>query len=124
MGGRVAKLQTELRRARARNAEQEEIIEAQQLLSRQQRLPDLMSNVALLAIGAMTTSTLLPPAFISKVAPIVSKAPTALAMLGVWRVAQRSLGKVAGAALSKVRSILPDPSVLMPESAGKEQPRP
>ena len=84
--------------------------------SRQQRLQELIGNVAVVALGASTA--LLPPMFLTRMGPVVRGAPVALSVLGVWRVAQRSVGQSFSIALKKVKELLP--SVEAEDGAAEE----
>eukprot|EP00966_Prymnesium_polylepis_P078799 1826386-Prymnesium_polylepis.1 len=77
----------------------------QQKASRTVRLQELLANVAVVALGA--SSFMLPPTFLTRMAPLVRGAPVALSVLGVWRVAQRSVSKFGAIALKKVKELMP-----------------
>lgn len=99
---RRLRAESDMRQEELRRIHEEEVRQKQQL-ARRERLSELAGNVALLAMGA--GSMLLPPSMLSKVAPIVHKAPTVFAMLGVYRVAQRSLTKMAKVAVEGAQRI-------------------
>ena len=61
-----------------------------------------MSNVLLLALGA--SAAVCPPAAIAKLAPLAASAPTFLALMGIYRVAQRPLARAFGYAMAGLRS--------------------
>lgn len=69
------------------------------------RLQELLGNVAVVALGASTA--LLPPVLLTRMAPIVRNTPIALSVLGVWRVAQRSVKELAGLAINAVKDLVP-----------------
>jgi len=56
-----------------------------------QRLRELLVNVAVLGVAAC--ATLAPPVMLTRLAPLVRTAPTLLAGLGLWRVAQRAFDR-------------------------------
>jgi len=64
-------------------------------------LQELLGNVAVVALSA--SSVLLPHTFLTRMAPLVRGAPVALSVLGVWRVAQRSVSKFGAIAYQKVK---------------------
>ena len=129
---RVAALHASKARLAQENVAQRAAIDAllaQQQQSRAVRLQDLLGNVAIVALGASTA--LLPPVLLTRMAPLVRGAPIALSMLGVWRVAQRSMTHVASAAVRKVRSLLPgtlgqpaDEPANEPAAAQQPEPQP
>ena len=65
--------------------------ETQRATAQRQRLRELLANVAVLGVAAC--ATLAPVGVLSRFAPVVRTAPTVLAGLGLWRVAQRALAR-------------------------------
>jgi hypothetical protein len=76
---------------------------AEREAARSRRRKELLGNVIVFTVGACASMGLGPPALLARLTPLVGAAPTALAAMGVWRVAQRPLLRWAGAALSGAR---------------------
>ena len=66
-------------------------LETQRHDAQHQRLRELLGNVAVLGVAAC--ATLAPPAVLTRLAPLIRTAPTVLAGLGLWRVAQRAFDR-------------------------------
>ena len=68
------------------------------------RKRELLTSLAFLAVGVMGSG--FSPAAATRLAPLLVKAPTMLALVGVWRVAQRPIARAADAALRSVKAAL------------------
>lgn len=106
---RLAAVSAAERRLRAElDARQSEMrkLETQQHAQQHQRLQELLGNVAVLGVAAC--ATLAPPVVLSKLAPLIRTAPTVLAGLGVWRVAQRAFERWGGPVKDKLEGAAED----------------
>ena len=91
---RLAAVSAAERRLRAEldgRAKESQRGETQRATAQRQRLRELLANVAVLGVAAC--ATLAPVGVLTRFAPLVRTAPTVLAGLGLWRVAQRALAR-------------------------------
>ena len=91
---RLAAVSAAERRLRAEldgRAQESQRGETQRHSAQRQRLRELLGNVAVLGVAAC--ATLAPVGVLTRFAPLVRTAPTVLAGLGLWRVAQRALAR-------------------------------